>query len=55
MSTIVYRITVDIDDFKQEAYTIGFRSKRDRDDEIRYLKREMTGMNYTITKSQVSA
>ena len=55
MSTIVYRITVDIDDVKQEAYTMGFRSKRERDEEIRFLKREMTGMNYTITKSQVSA
>lgn len=53
MSTTVYRLTVDID--KQEGYTMGFRSKRERDEEIRFLKREMTGMNYTLTKSEVVA
>jgi hypothetical protein len=53
MSTTVYRIHVSIFHTSgHEAYTTGFRSKGERDEEIRFLKREMTGMNYTITKSQ---
>ena len=51
MSTIVYRLTVLIHDAPEDAYTIVFRSKAEREDEIRFLKREMTGMKYTLAKS----
>jgi hypothetical protein len=47
-----YMLDVDIDDVKA-GYTVGFHSKAEREDEIRFLKREMTGMNYKLTVWQV--
>tara|TARA_R110002096_G_scaffold86400_1_gene198847 strand:+ start:424 stop:582 length:159 start_codon:yes stop_codon:yes gene_type:complete len=52
MSETVYRlhVTSEVGD-----YTIGFHTKAERDADIRFIKKEMAGMNYRITTSELIA
>ena len=54
MTKIIYELHVSLfHSSGHEEYTVRFRTKAERDGEIRFLKREMTGMNYSLTKSEV--
>jgi hypothetical protein len=53
--SIIYTLHVLVEGITE--YTVGFTNKRRLDSEIRFLKADMTGMNYklTVTTEEVVA